>query len=89
MTYPTTKLDRAVDSAIAKSNRAYLAQLDAAGPGACPNCMRQGGNQCWCCTDPRVLEAAEAAMDDEGVPEDDRNRRRAELVELIETMEES
>jgi hypothetical protein len=49
--YPMTKLDRAVDKAIAEANREYLETLEAAGPDACPNCLRTGRGWCWCCTD--------------------------------------
>lgn len=49
--YPTTRLDRAVQREIDRVNKEYLEQLEAAGPGACPNCLKQGGGWCWCCTE--------------------------------------
>lgn len=51
-----SSLDRAVSRAIDEVNRSYLADLDAAGVGACPNCLQTGGGHCWLCTTPDALD---------------------------------
>lgn len=58
------------DRAIREVNDAFMRAFEAAGPGACPNCLKQGGGYCWCCTDdehpPRDRAAWSAANG--GVP---------------------
>jgi hypothetical protein len=79
--YPTTKFERAVDSAIARHNEAYLEALGK-NPGACPNCLETGGNWCWVCTDPAVRQALEdeGMLDAHRYTNRDRHDRAVELA---------
>lgn len=67
MKYPQTRFDKAQDRAIAQENDRALADLAAAGPDACPNCLKTGGGHCWLCVDEderlaNALEKADAAF---------------------------
>jgi hypothetical protein len=60
-------LEKATDQAIAKENKRYLDELEKAGPGACPNCLKTGGGHCWCCSPEIIEQELDALNRTEGV----------------------